>query len=126
MANRQPSRGPDGREAARVIDAAHEGTDGEAAAAASRRALRARLAAHQLHARVQDAAAHTAPARAAFLARFEREVDPEGSLDPRERARRAEHARKAYFLRLALASSHARRVGRGGGRGPRRFAEDES
>lgn len=79
-----------------------------ASSAASRRVLRARLAAHQLHAGVRDAAAHTAPARAAFLSRFEREVDPEGSLDPRERARRAEHARKAYFLRLALASSHAR------------------
>lgn len=83
-----------------------------ASSAASRRALRARLAAHQLHAGVRDAAAHTAPARAAFLSRFEREVDPDGSLDPRERARRAEHARKAYFLRLALASSHARQVRR--------------
>lgn len=79
-----------------------------ASSAANRRVLRARLAAHQLHAGVRDAAAHTAPARAAFLSRFEREVDPEGSLEPRERARRAEHARKAYFLRLALASSHAR------------------
>ena len=81
---------------------------GGASSAANRRVLRARLAAHQLHAGVPDAAAHTAPARAAFLSRFERAVDPEGSLDPQERARRAEHARKAYFLRLALASSHAR------------------
>jgi hypothetical protein len=40
-------------------------------------------------------------------------VDPEGLLDPRERARRAEHARKAYFLRLALASAHARGTRRG-------------
>ena len=66
------------------------------------------MAAHALHAGVSDAAAHTAPARTAFLTRFEREVDPAGVLDPRERARRAEHARKAYFLRLALASAHAR------------------
>lgn len=114
MAHRQSARAADGRGAARAADAGPGGTDGEAASAASRRALRARLAAHQLHARVQDAAGHTAPARAAFLSRFEREVDPEGSLDPRERARRAEHARRAYFLRLALASSHARRARRGG------------
>jgi hypothetical protein len=46
---------------------------------------------------------------------FEREVDPDGVLDPRERARRAEHARKAYFLRLALSSAHARAARRAGG-----------
>lgn len=71
--------------------------------------LRARLAAHSLHAKVVDPSAHTAPARRAFLDRFEREVDPDGLLDPAERARRAEHAKKAYFLRLALASATARR-----------------
>lgn len=94
--------------------------------AVSQRALRARMAAHQLHARVRDAAAHTAPARAAFLSRFEREVDPDGSLDPRERARRAEHARKAYFVRLALASSHARGLRRNGGGGSRSSAAGEA
>lgn len=76
------------------------------------------MAAHHLHAGIPDAAAHTAPARAAFLARFEREVDPEGTLDPGERARWAEHARKAYFLRLALASAHARGRRRDGGKAP--------
>ena len=86
------------------------------ASPAARRALRARMAAHHLHAGIPDAAAHTAPARAAFLARFEREVDPDGVLDPRERARRAEHSRKAYFLRLALASAHARGARRANGR----------
>jgi hypothetical protein len=74
----------------------------------SRRVLQARMAAHALHARITDPAAHTAPARTAFLSRFEREVDPEGLLTPQERARRAEHAKKAYFLRLAAASSAAR------------------
>jgi hypothetical protein len=74
----------------------------------SRRVLQARMAAHALHARVTDPAAHTAPARKVFLSRFEREVDPEGALEPQERARRAEHAKKAYFTRLALASSKAR------------------
>jgi hypothetical protein len=66
------------------------------------------MAAHVLHAQISDPAEHTAPARAAFLSRFEREVDPEGVLDPQERARRAEHAKKAYFLKLALASRKAR------------------
>ena len=74
------------------------------------RSLRARLAAHTLHSKV-DPTEHTAPARAAFLERFEREVDPDGKLDPKERARRAEHARKAYFARLALKSAKARRKG---------------
>jgi hypothetical protein len=73
-----------------------------------RRVLHARMAAHTLHARVEDPTAHTAPARKVFLSRFEREVDPEGLLEPQERARRAEHAKKAYFLKLAAASSKSR------------------
>jgi len=75
------------------------------------RTLRARLAAHTLHARVADPTAHTAPARRAFLERFEREVDADNQLPADERRRRAEHARKAYFTRLALASVKARRAG---------------
>ena len=74
----------------------------------SERSLRARLAAHTLHSRV-DSRAHTAPARAAFLSRFEREVDPDCTLPEAERARRAAQARKAYFTRLALQSVKARR-----------------
>ncbi len=72
------------------------------------RSLQSRIAAHTLHSKV-DATAHTAPARKAFLERFEREVDPEGVLPLGERRRRAEHARKAYFTRLALRSAQARR-----------------
>jgi hypothetical protein len=49
----------------------------------------------------------TQPARQAFINRFEREVDPDGSLSPQERANGAEHARKAYFLDLALKSAKA-------------------
>ncbi len=75
----------------------------------SQRSLRARLAAHELHAKVTDPSAHTAPARRAFLDRFARQVDPDGSLPAEERARRAEHAKRAYFLSLALRSSRARR-----------------
>lgn len=44
-----------------------------------------------------------------FMDRFEREVDPEGKLDPQTRAKLAENARKAYFLRLAMLSAKARR-----------------
>jgi hypothetical protein len=72
------------------------------------RTLRARSAAHALHASVEDPAADTAPARQAFLDRFEKQVDPDGVLDPAERARRGEHARKAYFLALAFKSARAR------------------
>ena len=70
--------------------------------------MRARLAAHALHAKVADPAAHTAPARKAFLDRFEREADPNGVLSAQERARRAEHLRKAYFTALAYKASVAR------------------
>ncbi|MGP4009182.1 hypothetical protein [Streptomyces sp. 4N124] len=72
------------------------------------RRLRAAIAAHTLWANCPDRSAQTAPARTAFLQRFERQVDPDGTLAPEERARRAEHARKAWFKRLALASSRAR------------------
>ena len=75
----------------------------------AQRAVRARQGAYALHAQVTDPTAHTAPARAAFLDRFEREVDPDGVLVPEERSRRAAHARKAYFTGLALKSSQARR-----------------
>jgi hypothetical protein len=68
-----------------------------------------RIGAHALHAKVSDPSAHTAPARKAFNDRFAREVDPEGLLPEPERLRRADHARKAYFLSLALKSAQARR-----------------
>ena len=72
-------------------------------------ALRGRIGAFEQHAR-HDARETTAAARAAFLARFERQVDPTGSLPPDERARRARFARRAYFVRLALKSARARRA----------------
>ncbi len=53
----------------------------------------------------------TAPARAALLARFEREVDatdPDSQLDPIERARRIEYVRRLYFARLAYRSQVVR------------------
>ena len=73
------------------------------------RSQRSRIGAYVQWSRTPDRAAHTAPARAAFLSRFDREVDPKGTLDPAERARRAEYAQGV--LRQASA-----RVGQGQGR----------
>jgi hypothetical protein len=73
------------------------------------RSLQAKVAVETSWANTADPVARTAPARKAALERFEREVDPDGVLEPGERARRAEHARKAYFARLALKSAQARR-----------------
>ncbi len=70
-------------------------------------ALRGRIGAHVLHSR-HDPRETTRAARSAFLAKFEAQVDPEGLLPETERQRRAEHARRAHFARLALASSRAR------------------
>jgi hypothetical protein len=78
----------------------------------AQRSLRARAAAHTSWASTADPSARTAPARAKFLDRFEREVDPNGTLKPEERARRAEHARKAYFAAFASKSVASRRARR--------------
>ena len=76
----------------------------------AQRVLRARIAAYALHAQ-RDPKATTAPARAAFLERFERQVDPDRRLSRDERLRRALAARRAYMTRLAFASSRARNTG---------------
>ena len=63
------------------------------------RSIRGRIAAFALHA---QGGTNTGPARAAFLAKFEQEVDPEGLLPEGERYRRAEAAKRAYFAKLSL------------------------
>jgi hypothetical protein len=73
------------------------------------RVLRARIAVHTSWANTHDRSARTAPGRKAFLARFEKQVDPDGTLQPAERARRAEQAMKAHMARLALKSAQTRR-----------------
>ncbi len=70
------------------------------------RTLRARYAAHVLHA---NGGTSTEAARAAFDQRFLKEVDPDGTLEPAERAKRAASLRKAYFARLSLQAAKARR-----------------
>jgi len=73
------------------------------------RRLRAQLGAYSLHAQ-RDAQETTQAARAAFDARFERLVDPRGELTQVERARRANAARRAHFVRMALRSAAVRRA----------------
>ena len=76
------------------------------------RILRARLAAHAQHAAGKT---NTGPARNAMLAKFELEVDPDGKLDPAERAKRAEHKRREHMTRLSLKAAKARRAKAQGG-----------
>ena len=75
----------------------------------SERSLRAELAVRESWARTEDPSERTRPAREAFNRRFDIQVDPDGILPLAERAKRAEQARKAYFLRMALKASQARR-----------------
>jgi hypothetical protein len=72
------------------------------------RTLRARAAAHKRWAQ-EDPTEQAKKAQAGLLAKFEREVDPEGKLPPAERTRRAEQARRSHMAVLALKSSKARR-----------------
>ena len=69
-----------------------------------------RIAAEVSWARTRDRTARTRPAREAFLKRFEKEVDPDGTLRPEERRQRAEHAKRAYMLQLAKRAVAARRT----------------
>jgi hypothetical protein len=71
--------------------------------------MRARLAAHVSHSR-HDPKERTRAARDKFEQRFLDEVDLDRTLPEAERERRAGHARKAYFTRLALMSAQARRA----------------
>jgi hypothetical protein len=59
------------------------------------------MAAHYSWAVTADRAARTAAARKAAMDRFDRQVDPDGIMDPVDRAQRAEHLRKAHFAQLA-------------------------
>ena len=52
----------------------------------------------------------TKPARDAFLAKFETEVDPRGELPESVRRERARLLRRAHMLKLARRSAQVRRV----------------
>ena len=70
------------------------------------RTLRGKIGAYALHALGRT---NTVPARKAFMAKFELQVDPDGVLSEQERQKRADCARKAYFARLGLKSAKTRR-----------------
>lgn len=76
------------------------------------RVLRAQIAAHTRWSGDENPTEATAPARKAWMDHFERQVDPEGTLPPDERARRAASARKVYYKQLAFKSAVARRKAR--------------
>ncbi len=74
------------------------------------RRLIASMGANALYAAGADPVLQTEAARAGQQRRFERLVDPDGVLDPVERARRAEYARKLHMQRMALKSVQARKA----------------
>ncbi len=76
----------------------------------SERSMRARIAAADRWAREPDRTKATAPARAGLEARFERLVDPDGVLDPVERAKRVACAKTAHYTRMALARGRRRKA----------------
>jgi predicted TIM-barrel fold metal-dependent hydrolase len=60
-----------------------------------------------------ERAARTAAARAARDAKRALQVDPDGTLDPRERARRVKQLEKAEMLAMRLAAMRTQRASRG-------------
>lgn len=74
------------------------------------RRLASQAGAHESWARTTDRSARTESARKAFDDRFAAQVREEfPDLDDAEVAVRAEHLKKAYFLRLSLASAKSRK-----------------
>lgn len=70
--------------------------------------LQAQIAAHESWAKTADRSARTAAARRAMSEKFERMVDPDGTLPEAVRQKMAESARKAHYRRLALKSAQVR------------------
>lgn len=73
------------------------------------RSLISKIGAHESWARTEDRSARTLPGRIAAMDRFEKMV-PAEITDPLERAKRAEHLKKAHFLRMARKSAEKRRM----------------
>jgi hypothetical protein len=80
---------------------------------AAERSTRARIGAYARAAQY-DGRQVTAAATVAQLARFDRQVDPDGVLPPEERARRARAALRAHMTTLSLRAQRARRKRKGG------------
>ena len=101
----------------RSCDTTGDAHDPRTARSSNERSQRARIAALKRWA-YTDGGSGTAPARAGFDKRFERLVDPEGVLDPQERAERVKRARRAHFLELARRSAEVRRARKSSGCAP--------
>lgn len=76
------------------------------------RALVARIAANTRWSRERDRSAATEPARAGRRARLEAQLDPNGTLEAGELARRVAQAEAAHMQRMALAAMVSRRKAR--------------
>jgi hypothetical protein len=76
----------------------------------SERRMRAQIAADTSWANTPDRTARTEHGRRAMQEKFERQVDPDGTLPPAERAKRAANARRAFMRQLAFKSAKARRL----------------
>lgn len=76
------------------------------------RSIVAQIAAAERWGRTTDRTAATAPARAGLRAKYARQVDPDGTLDPAEVERRVEQLHRAHMLRMTLAAKTARRKAR--------------
>jgi hypothetical protein len=74
------------------------------------RSMHAQIAALELHSRMspEEATRHTEPARQAFMRRFVDQVDPDRTLPPKERAKRANQAMRAHMARLRLLRARKR------------------
>lgn len=70
----------------------------------------ARIAANTRWSKETDRAAATQAARDGMTRKFEDQVDPDRTLAPEERAKRADSARRAHYQRLALKSAQSRRA----------------
>lgn len=74
----------------------------------ARRKSAAKVASNVRWSQEPDRVAATQPARDGLQRKFEDQVDPGRVLDPVERERRAESAKRAHFTRLAQKSARAR------------------
>lgn len=76
------------------------------------RTLVAQIAAATRWGRTPDRTAATAPARAGLRAKFAREIDPSGTLEPAELERRVDSLVHAHMLRMSLRAKASRRKAR--------------
>jgi hypothetical protein len=81
------------------------------------RRSRSRLAALVQWSKTEDWTARTQAARDGLARKFEDQVDPDRRLDPAQRAKMAEAARRAHYTRLGRLSAKAKAAKKAGGDG---------